>query len=190
MQRLLLILIMIVSCICGLFADGGQLGSAGASSPRFEKRGEFTVMGIQAKDALDETTMDKIRKEFAENKQAIPQTIDDSEYGITFFGKEFDPAKKTGYYYLVGKQVSQVAEVPAGMTLHKVPGALYAVFEHRGPATSIDKTFAYIFGEWIPKSGYSPAMQDIIERYDSRYKIESPDSIMEIWVPLINKNAN
>lgn len=190
MQRFLLLPMIMVFCIACLTAENTSQSSNKTSSPRFEKRASFTVMGVQAKDALDEATMDKIRREFAELKDAVPKPVGIAEYGITYFGRDFDPNKRTGYYYLVGKEVESASVVPQGLTVHQVPDAYYAIFEHRGPATAADQTMDYIFGEWIPKSGYSAAMQDILVKYDERFKIESPESVMEIWVPLIINKAN
>jgi AraC family transcriptional regulator len=74
--------------------------------------------------------------------------------------------------------------LPAEMEPLTVPGGLYAVFVHCGPAVNGPETYRYIFTEWLPASGYKiderPHFAIMGEKYDS----ESVDSEEEIWIPV------
>jgi AraC family transcriptional regulator len=65
-----------------------------------------------------------------------------------------------------------------------LPGGLYAVFLYHGAASQADQTFQYIFGTWIPNSGYSLDNRPHFEILGKKYKNEDPDSEEEIWIPI------
>ena len=45
--------------------------------------------------------------------------------------------------------------------------------------------FGYIYGQWLPKSGFRQAGPYDLERYDARFKGPDDDeSVMEICVPI------
>jgi AraC family transcriptional regulator len=66
----------------------------------------------------------------------------------------------------------------------KLPEGLYAVFLHRGPATTGPKTFEYIFQTWLPASEYFLDHRPHFEILGTNYKNDDPDSEEEIWIPV------
>ncbi len=50
--------------------------------------------------------------------------------------------------------VSEDVEAPADLYKFTLAAGTYAVFLHRGPASTGEKTFRYIFEEWLPSSGF------------------------------------
>lgn len=82
-------------------------------------------------------------------------------------------------------EVTQVDSLPEGMEVCILPEGKYAVFIHKGPANQFDKTAAYIYGEWLPGSGFQldqrPHFEFMGEKY---YGHEHPDSEEEVWVPV------
>ncbi len=74
--------------------------------------------------------------------------------------------------------------VPEGMETFTLPGGLYAVFIHKGPASEGERSFKYIFTEWLPASGYALANRPHFELLGDKYKNNQPGSEEEVWIPI------
>lgn len=81
-------------------------------------------------------------------------------------------------------EVTDFNTVPEGMETFTLPGGLYAVFIHKGPASEGERTFKYIFAEWLPTSGYVLANRPHFELLGDKYKNNQPDSEEEVWIPV------
>lgn len=81
-------------------------------------------------------------------------------------------------------EVRDFEVVPDGMETFTLPGGLYAVFIHKGPASEGERTFKYIFTEWLPASGYVIANRPHFELLGDKYKNNHPDSEEEVWIPI------
>jgi AraC family transcriptional regulator len=66
-------------------------------------------------------------------------------------------------------------------------GGLYAVFLHKGAASTGQKTFQYIFEMWLPNSGYLLDNRPHFEILGAKYKNEDPNSEEEVWIPIKQK---
>ncbi|MDQ3290164.1 MAG: GyrI-like domain-containing protein [Bacteroidota bacterium] len=71
-------------------------------------------------------------------------------------------------------EVSEVKGIPEGMETFLLPGGLYAVFIHKGPASTGEKTFRYIFENWFPSSNYLLDNRPHFEVLGEKYKNEDP----------------
>lgn len=81
-------------------------------------------------------------------------------------------------------EVADFDSVPDGMDTIILPTGLYAVFLHKGAASAGPATFQYIFGTWLPISGYKLDNRPHFEILGEKYKNEDPDSEEEIWIPI------
>lgn len=95
----------------------------------------------------------------------------------------FDFSPNTQFEKWAAIEVSDFEHVPDGMESFLLPEGLYAVFHYKG--SSMDtRIFQYIFGEWLPKSGYQLDNRPHFEVLGAKYKNASPDSEEEIWIPV------
>jgi len=154
------------------------------NEPRLERRDAFPVAGIQVRDVMEQDVLMKLWMDFMELRHLIPDPVSPVEYGISYYGEDFDPETETGYYYLVAQEVKALDDLPEPLVGHTVPAGNYLVFEHRGSIHQIQNSFGYIFGKYFQNSKFIPARQDVFELYDERFAGESPDSVVEIWVPV------
>ncbi len=94
----------------------------------------------------------------------------------------YAPAALFTKYALV--EVEPGGALPAGMGRFSLVAGGYAVFEHTGPARLAPQTFGYIFGDWLPRSGYQfeprPQFEVMAEDYDP----QAPDARESIWIPI------
>lgn len=84
-------------------------------------------------------------------------------------------------------ELNSLDHIPEGMESFLLPAGLYAVFLHKGPASRGAESFRYIFGNWLPHSGYVLDQRPHFELLGEKYKNESPDSEEEIWIPVREK---
>lgn len=76
--------------------------------------------------------------------------------------------------------------VPAGMEPYLLGGGLYAVFDHRGPASSAPQIMQYIFGQWLPNSDHVLDSREHFEVLGRDYNPTDPNAREEIWIPVKN----
>lgn len=113
-----------------------------------------------------------------------------SEYGACF-----PENPQTGEFdYLIGVEVPEGTQVPAGYDRRVLPTAEYAVFSTppcraADFSASIQGVWNYIFNDWFPASGweYAPGCTDF-ELYDDRCMSEA-GKVCEIWVPVVKKGG-
>jgi AraC family transcriptional regulator len=84
--------------------------------------------------------------------------------------------------YLTAVPVAADAPIPAGMTAWDVPAGLQAVFEF--PFGEIGRAYPFIFGTWLPGSGYEQDVRPVLECYDADFCPDRPASPMRVRVPL------
>ena len=82
--------------------------------------------------------------------------------------------------YMARNPVSEVSELPAGMSRWDIAENTYAVFE--SSISTLPQTFDSFFGSWLPSSGYKHTGGPILKRYGETF---SPDnSVLSIYVPV------
>jgi AraC family transcriptional regulator len=115
------------------------------------------------------------------NNDLISMQVFDSSFNF----RNFDPDRSFEKWAAV--EVTGFSNIPDGMETFLLPAGLYAVFVHRGPASEGEKTFRYIFGEWLPGSGFIIDNRPHFEVLGSKYKNEDPSSEEEVYIPVISK---
>jgi len=100
--------------------------------------------------------------------------------------QEFTPFTEFTKYALVG--VKGFDHVPEGFETFELPKGNYAVFLHKGTHADFVKTSQYIFGEWMPQSGYIVDDRPHFEILGDLYKNDHPESQEEVWIPIKSIN--
>lgn len=96
--------------------------------------------------------------------------------------------------YIIGYEVDTFEGLPEGLVTYTVPEATYAVFttpkcaEADFPA-SIQSTWASIYQNWFPTSGYEHDGKPEMEWYDDRCRKDT-DLEMDIYLPIMKKEAH
>lgn len=86
---------------------------------------------------------------------------------------------------VIGVEVTSFEKVPTNLVKKIIPAGKYAVFIHKGPIHSIDKTYAYIWGTWALLTNEVLSERDDFELYDERFL--APDhalSQIAIYIPI------
>lgn len=123
---------------------------------------------------------------FMQRRKEIKNNIGNDLYSMQVYDPmyfaDFNPDAEFEKWAAI--EVSDLHEIPSEMESCILPGGLYAVFLHKGAASTGSKTFQYIFGTWLPDSGYALDNRPHFEILGEKYKNEDPDSEEEIWIPL------
>ena len=109
-------------------------------------------------------------------------------YDISYSFSNFNPAANFQKWAAI--EVTDFNSVPAGMSTFVLPRGLYAVFPYKGHASAGGQMFQYIFGVWLPASGYAVDDRPHFELLGEKYKNNDPDSEEEFWIPVKTKQTH
>lgn len=156
--------------------------------PKIIHQPGFRVIGKTCRSTMNNNTIPALWDEFNKVCSKIPGAIEEgSAYGICYFEEITEMTNDTPFTYLAGIKVANDQAAGEGLVTRDVPAADYAVFEHHGSLETLGQTYDSIYSNWLPDSGYNRKDSDDFERYDERFQYGKPESVMEIWVPVIKK---
>jgi len=160
-------------------------------TPRIEVLKEKKLIGMRMKMSLAQNKTGELWKSFQPRRREIvngikPEMISMQVYQQSYF-TNFNPTNEFEKWAAV--EVSNVEDVPSDMETFILAGGLYAVFDYKGSSndTSI---FQYIFGTWLPNSGYLLDDRPHFEVLGEKYRNNDPESEEEIWIPIKENDGN
>ncbi|MFC0524448.1 GyrI-like domain-containing protein [Pontibacillus salicampi] len=74
--------------------------------------------------------------------------------------------------------------LPEGMDALELQGGWYAVFVHRGPASTFMNTLRFIFETWLPASRYELDHREHFEKLQENYHPQDEKAVEEVWIPI------
>jgi len=154
--------------------------------PRFESLKEIRLTGMKLPMSLADNKTAALWSRFMPRRQEIKNKAGTELYSVQIYDPlyfdEFSPTRE--FEKWAAMPVNGHGEIPEGMEPLGIPGGEYAVFFYRGAASRGPEVFGYIFGEWLPKSGYLLDNRPHFEILGEKYKNEDPESEEEIWIPV------
>ncbi|HYM20327.1 MAG TPA: GyrI-like domain-containing protein [Candidatus Kapabacteria bacterium] len=158
--------------------------------PNFRTREAFKIVGVERYTERGIPAIQDAWNEFAKQHTTIPYAILPGVFGIEDYSRDFDMNEGgfPKYYYIAGYAVTDLGNIPEGMTGKEIPAAKYAVFTYNGEVSRLHEFFGYIYGEWMPTSGYSmdPKLSLDFEFY-SEPSMDMNNVHLEIWVPVVKE---
>jgi AraC family transcriptional regulator len=106
-------------------------------------------------------------------------------YPNTGFFKNFDPSAEFEKWAAV--EVRNYDSIPESMDKLIIPAGDYVIFPYKGKPSEAQKTYQYIYAQWLPNSEYELDNRPHFARMGEKYKGEHPDSEEEFWVPVRKK---
>jgi len=150
--------------------------------PRFETRPVFTVAGPRYYGKNENSEIKQMWDERWPEIESVPDQVDsDVCYGVCITGEE----EHGPFTYIAGMEVDSVDELPAELAHIEIPEQTYAVFRTTLP--EIGKSYDYIYGEWLPKSGYRRAPGPEFELYPETFDPDNPQSLFDLYVPVVKE---
>jgi AraC family transcriptional regulator len=146
---------------------------------RLEIRGAFAAAGITCRYAINQRG--KIPSQW---ERFIPHIGNiPGQRGMAAYGIFFNSDESGDMDYMCAVEVADAARVTEDLKTIKIPAAKYAVFAHKGHVSSINLTWAAIFGGGT--YGEALAEGPMFERYGADFDSRTGYGSMEIWVPVL-----
>ena len=155
--------------------------------PRFETLSEKKLVGKRLTMSLVNNKTGLLWGSFMPVRGTIANPVNTDLFSMQVYGPEYSFQNFNPHAEFEKWAVAEVTDfnaVPDGMETFTLPGGLYAVFIHKGPASEGERTFRYIFGEWLPNSGYELDNRPHFELLGEKYRNDHPDSEEEVWIPV------
>lgn len=105
---------------------------------------------------------------------------------LQIYGENFDFQPETQFEKWALAEVEDFSQIPDGMKTFTLQQGLYVVFHYKG-LSSDTSIFQYIYGQWLPSSGYILDNRPHFEVLGEKYKNNDPESEEEIWIPVKKK---
>lgn len=126
-------------------------------------------------------------RNFMQKRKLIGQVVGPELYSVEVFNnprffQDFNPRQTFEKWAAV--RVSDLDAVPESMEALIIPPGRYAVFQYRGKGSEAAPTYQYIFGSWLPNSGFVLDDRPHFALMGEQYKNEDPDSEEELWIPV------
>ncbi|QCK16598.1 GyrI-like domain-containing protein [Mangrovivirga cuniculi] len=153
--------------------------------PEIKSLSAKTLLGLKTKMSIANNSTGELWARFIPLSKEIKNKVSSDKISLQIYPKDFfknfSPVtdfEKWAGVFVEGKNVwnkeLDVLEIPEGK---------YAVFNYKGLAGD-SKIFQYIYGEWLPQSGFNLDQRPHFEVLGENYSNTSPDSEEEIWIPI------
>ncbi len=154
-------------------------------TPRIEHIPEKKLVGMRLSMSLAQNKTAELWQGFMPRRKEIANTLHSHLYAMQLYSPGYFAAfsPHNSFEKWACLEVSAVDPIPPGMDSYTLPAGLYAVFEYKGLSGN-PAIFQYIFGQWLPASGYQLAHRPHFELLGPKYKNNDPESEEEIWIPI------
>jgi AraC family transcriptional regulator len=158
---------------------------------RIETLSEKKLAGKRIKMTFSNNKTFELWQSFMPRRKEIKNIISPDLFSLQVYNKNVDFinfSKDIEFEKWAAIEVSDFETIPEEMEPFILEGGLYAVFLHKGAASTGTNTFQYIFGTWLPGSDYLLDDRPHFEILGKKYKNEDPSSEEEIWIPVKPKD--
>lgn len=147
--------------------------------PQIVNKPAFTVVGLRLHTKPQSPEIPALWDQFVPRMDEIAHGVEPHvSYGVMQHNREM-----TELTYMAGNPVTQVDELPAGMSRWDIPANTYAVFE--ATLATIGQVFGYIYNSWLPSSDYQQVDAPYFERYGENFSPDNP--VLSIYIPVTKK---
>jgi AraC family transcriptional regulator len=151
------------------------------SSPRFVNEEEIRVVGLPAHYSYDATAgIPGQWQQFMIHAMTIPGRRPGIPIGVAT-----NVDAEGGFDYVCAVEVSALSTtLPPGCVRITIPAHRYAVFEHRGHISTIQKTYSAIWDEWLSAHEFTSSDAPSIERHKETFDPLTGEGGVDLWIPV------
>lgn len=156
-------------------------------TPRIVEMPETKLVSMHQDMSLMQNKTRELWQIFMPRRHEVQQRQGQSYYSMQVYPPNFSMqhfSPQTVFTKWAAVEVSNFDTVPNHMHTFVLPAGKYAVFIHKGPASAFKPTFDYIFGEWLPNSGYTLDQRPHFELLPEGYVPTDPNAEEEVWMPI------
>lgn len=152
---------------------------------------ERKLVGMKIRTSLAENRTFELWNKFHPRLKEISNLKNSDLYSIQVFDEDLEFSRftpQTAFEKWAAAEVESFDEIPEGLETYTIPAGKYAIFIHRGLPSEFPETSRYIFGEWLPNSGFELDNRPHFEIMNENYRPDDPLAEEEVWVPVLLKN--
>jgi len=146
------------------------------------------LIGMHIETTLSEDKIRALWSEFMPKFKKAAKGTSYKLYSIQIFDKNLKMSSFNPYTRFIkwaAVERDAVRTIPEEMDYLTLPGGLYAVFIHKGPADTFPETSQHIIGQWLPNSEYELDNRPHFEIMDENYQgPDDPEAEEEVWIPV------
>ena len=159
-------------------------------TPSIKNSSEKKLIGKRLKMTYSENKTFELWRNFMPRRNEITNKVNNDFISLQIYDSSFDFVNFS-YNSIFEKwaliEVYDFDNIPNEMETFTLKEGLYAVFIHIGDSSTAEKTFRFIFEEWLPNSEYVLDFRPHFEVLGDKYKKNDPTSEEEIWIPIKTK---
>ncbi len=154
--------------------------------PKIVQREAELAVGMGASYSLEGSKeIVHLWERFKPRIQEVPSAKGTHTLGISCAGlSEISRRPGDAYVYVAAVPVTRAEALPDAMVKVELPAGRYAVFTHKGPLANLSSSMDYIWGSWLKRTREKYRNAPSFELYDQRFKSESPESEVDIYIPV------
>lgn len=157
-------------------------------TPSIKTTAAKTIVGLRIETSLQDNETMALWRSFGPRRKHIENQVDRGSYSIqeyedNFLSTPFLPS--TLFKKWAGVAVTLLTSIPDEMEILEIPAGQWAVFLYKGTTSDFGIFLQYVFGQWLPASGYA-----LDDRPHYEYMAEGylgpnhPDAEEEVWIPI------
>ena len=150
------------------------------NNPRLVAETEIRIVGLPAHYSYDATA--GIPGQW-QRFMTFATTIPERRPGIPS-GVATNVDADGGFDYICAVEVSAFSTMPAEWVRIVIPAHRYAVFEHPGHVSTIQKTYSAIWDEWLPAHQLTSSDAPSIERHKDTFDPRTGNGGVDLWIPI------
>ena len=150
----------------------------------------FLLAGIHEEMSLNNDNTFKLWSTFMPVKMSIPTLKNKNNYSVkvhNIINDIHDFTPNTSFTKWAAVPIDHATEAPDKFDLLSIPEGLYAVFIHKGPASTFSNTLEHIFVNWLPNSNYTLRDAPHFEVLKNDYNPNDPLAEEAVWIPIQEK---
>ncbi|MBQ0733168.1 GyrI-like domain-containing protein [Aquimarina celericrescens] len=158
------------------------------ATPHIINAQERKLVGLKIETSLSNDTTTAMWQEFMPRRHEIKNNRDTGYYSVQVHNDTITLDTFTEdilFEKWAAIEVPDFDHIPNGMSSYSLSEGKYAVFMHKGPVSTFQKTMDYILRLWLPNSDYELDTRDIFtvmgEKYHGPFH---PKSEEEVWIPI------
>ena len=148
---------------------------------------QMYVIGFSDTMSLSDNKTIDLWRRFMPRRNEVLSDLKEHLYDIKIY-KEHQDFKKftpeTTFTKFVGIESTSTQYIPKDMKFLIIPAGMYAVFLHKGSASSFHKTLNYMHTDWLPNSEYVLDNRPHFEKIVEVYNPNDLNAEEEVWIPI------
>jgi len=145
------------------------------------------LVGLKIETSLVQKNTFELWRNFMPQVKSIKHRIGTEVYSLQVYPKIFGTAAFTATTEFEKWAAVEVASDETALENFEritIPSGKYAVFNYKGTTADFPKMANYIYGVWLPKSGYQLADKPHFEVLGDKYILNHPESEETVWIPI------